>query len=168
MINTYNLFAVPLIHGKLIIQPFLHEKIISFIDNNYTEKDLISCVKGFQFHEDFKGKKEINKIINKFLFRTFNCCINNSWLNILGDYSYNNPHNHVGDNIKFAGVLYLSSENNNINFTKDGQTFSLEPKLFDIIIFPYDLIHYVLPEKRKNKRICYSFNIVNVNPAKYK
>ena len=29
----------------------------------------------------------------------------------------------------------------------------------DFLIFPYGLVHYVLPEERKEKRICYAFNL---------
>ena len=162
MINTYNLFAVPLTHAKLHLQPILHKQILSFVDENYTEGDRISCSKGFQFHGDFKGKKELDEILNKFLLKTFNSYIHYSWLNVLGSDSYNVPHAHVGENIELSGVFYLSNQNNNIHFTKDGNIFSLEPKLFDILIFPFDLVHYVLPEKRKTKRICYAFNSRNV------
>ena len=168
MISTYNLFAVPLTHGKLPLQPLLHKQIISFVNDNYTEKDLVSCKKGFQFHENFEGKKEMDQILNKFLTNTCNSYILNSWLNILGNYSYNTPHSHIGDGIGLSGVFYLSNDNNNINFTKDGHVFSLEPKLFDILIFPYNLVHYVLPEKRKIKRICHAFNLVKIDSLKEK
>jgi hypothetical protein len=56
-------------------------------------------------------------------------------------------------------VFYLSNENNNIIFTRDNETFSFQPTIFDFLIFPYNLVHYVLPEKRKEKRICYAFNL---------
>jgi hypothetical protein len=166
MINTYNLFAVQLTQAKLFLPPVLHKKILSFIDKNYTEKDLVSCKKGFQFHKDFEGKKEMNELLNKFLLKTFNCYILSSWLNILGDYSYNTPHFHTGNSIALSGVFYLSNQNNNIHFTQNGQVFSLEPKLFDILIFPYNLVHYVLPEERKDKRICHAFNLIDVNNLK--
>tara|TARA_R110002020_G_scaffold470052_1_gene695550 strand:- start:1278 stop:1802 length:525 start_codon:yes stop_codon:yes gene_type:complete len=165
--NTYNIFAVPLSHGKLVLQPVLHKQVLSFVDNNYVEKKMRSCVKGFQFHKDFKGKKELNEEINKLLLRTHGCYIESGWLNILGNDSYNIPHHHTGNHIECSGVLYLSNDNNNINFTKDGELFVLEPKLFDILVFPYNLIHYVLPKKRNNKRICYAFNLVNVDTPTY-
>ena len=103
MINTYNLFAVPVMHGKLPLQPIVHKKILSFVDNN--------------------------------------------------------PHSHPTLHSNFSGVFYLSNENNNIIFTRGGETFSFQPKIFDFLIFPYHLVHYVLPEKRKEKRICYAFNL---------
>ena len=45
---------------------------------------------------------------------------------------------------------------------KDYNYFKIEPKLFDYLLFPHDLIHYVLPEERSQKRICYAFNLKNL------
>jgi len=162
MINTYNLFAVPVIHGKLPLQPILHKKILSFVDNNYTESDLRSNRNGFQFHKNFEGKEEMDKAINQMMLQMVNSHISWSWLNVLGSNSYNNPHSHPTLHSDFSGVFYLSNENNNIIFTKDGETFSFQPKIFDFLIFTYSLVHYVLPENRKEKRICYAFNLKRI------
>ena len=67
MINTYNLFAVQVMQGKLPLQPIVHKKILSFVHNNYTESDLRSNRKGFQFHKDFEGKKEMDESINQMI-----------------------------------------------------------------------------------------------------
>jgi len=158
MINTYNLFAVTVMHGKLPLQPIIHKKILSFVDNNYTESDLFSIRNGFQLHENFEGKKEIEKILNKLTLKMVNGIIDTGWLNVLGDYSYNRPHVHP-TNFTYSGVYYLSNTNNNIVFTNNGEIFSLQPKIFDFLIFPSNLVHYVLPEKRKEKRISYAFNL---------
>ena len=48
-------------------------------------------------------------------------------------------------------------------FSKGSEVFEIRPKLFDYLIFPFDLLHYVLPEKRKEKRICYAFNLTAVD-----
>ena len=157
MINTYNLFSVMVTHAKAVLDLNTHKKIISFVENEYEEKNTVSCTKGFQFHGDFDGKKEMNSFLNMFLRNTFSLEICYSWLNVLGDNSYNMPHSHKGE-ISHAGVYYLSDQNNNINFTKDGDVFELKPKLFDLLIFPFDLVHYVLPTQRSQKRICYAFN----------
>ena len=137
MSNTYNLFSVNVFHGKIIIPVNIHKNILNFVEKNYEEKNTISCVNGFQYHEDFNGKKELNKIINK-------------------------PHCHSSDNTVMAAVLYLSNENNNITFTRCGEVFEIKPKLFDYLIFPENLLHYVLPEQRTEKRICYAFNLKQI------
>ena len=68
MINTYNLFAVPVVHGKFVVPIDLHKKIIKYIDKNYNNSDnVFSCVKGFQTHKKFDGKKELNEALNIYL-----------------------------------------------------------------------------------------------------
>ena len=157
--HVYSLFSVNVFQGKIIIPINIHKKILNFLEKNYEEKNTISCINGFQYHQDFKGKKELNKIIDKHMFSTHHLNISHAWLNVLENQSYNKPHNHAGDRIKMAGVLYLSHENNNINFIRDNEVFEIKPKIFDYLIFPFDLLHYVLPEQRIEKRICYAFNL---------
>jgi hypothetical protein len=159
MINVYNLFAVPLTHCKAPIPINLHKKITSFVEDEYKESDTISCVKGFQFHKNFNGKKQLDNFLSIYLRNNFHLNIANSWLNVLGNNSSNNPHKHEGNKIEFAAVYYLSNNNNTIVFMKEDEIFEIEPKMFDLLIFPNDLVHYVLPEKRLNKRICYALNL---------
>ena len=160
MINTYNLFAVPVVHEKFIVPTNIHQKVLNFIDKNYSTFEIkTSCVNGFQTHDNFDGKEELNKELNVYLKNNLRLTINSGWLNVLGNNSYNIPHKHGGNDVDFAGVLYLSAKNNNITFVKEDSIFELKPKLFDYLIFPHDLIHYVLPEERNEKRICYAFNL---------
>ena len=163
MIHTYNLFAVPVVHGKFIVSTNIHQKILNFVDKNYSvSEEKISCINGFQTHEDFDGKQELHKELNTYLNNSFKVNIDSGWLNVLGKNSYNMPHQHAGNNVTHSGVLYLSSENNNIILAREDQTFEIKPKLFDFIIFPYNLVHYVLPEERNEKRICYAFNLTQL------
>jgi len=159
MSNTYNLFAVRLFHGKIIVPVDIHKKILKYIEENYKEQNTISCVDGFQYHGNFNGKKELNKIIDNYVSSVYHLKLMFGWLNVLKNKSYNKPHNHIGKDVKMAGVLYLSNNNNNINFARDNDVFEIKPKLFDYLIFPYDLLHYVLPEERKETRVCYAFNL---------
>ena len=87
--------------------------------------------------------------------------LKHGWLNVLINNSYNNPHLHVGDNITHSAVFYLSNSNSNINFVRGSEIFEIKPKLFDLLIFPNDLVHYVLPEAREEKRISYAMNLSN-------
>ena len=49
MINTYQLFAVTMIHGKFVVPLDLHKKILNFVEEKYIEKEReVSCVKGCQ------------------------------------------------------------------------------------------------------------------------
>tara|TARA_Y100000114_G_C11742782_1_gene319958 strand:+ start:577 stop:1071 length:495 start_codon:yes stop_codon:yes gene_type:complete len=159
MHNVYSLFPVIVTHGKLPIEITVHKKIINFVDKEYeTKPTTLSCIDGFQHHGEFEGKNELDKIISTYLNNLYKIDIANGWLNVLGNKSYNQPHSHANHDGTDSGVLYLSNDNNNITFTKDSEIFEIKPKLFDIILFPYNLVHYVLPEERMNKRICYAFN----------
>jgi len=160
MINTYNLFAVQMSHCKLPLNIDILKKINSFVENKYKENNTLSCVKGFQFHENFNGKKELNNYLSTFLKNTFCLELDNTWLNVLGDHSYNKPHYHPGTTATHSGVYYLSNENNVITFVKGSETFEIKPKIFDLLIFPNNLVHYVLAEKRLEKRISYAFNLI--------
>ena len=115
-----------------------------------------------QTHDNFDGKNELNEELNLHLKNYFKLFIDHGWLNVLGNNSLNVPHKHLGGDVDFAGVLYLSAENNNITFLKEDNIFELKPKLFDYLIFPNDLVHYVLPEERNEKRICYAFNLTKL------
>ena len=158
--NTYSLFSVNIFQGKIIVPVNLHKKILNLVEEKYEKTEYYrSCVNGFQFHENFDGKKELNEIINKHLLNMYNLKIIHGWLNVLKNQSYNKPHSHIGDTITKAGVLYLSPDNDNIYFTRDSETFEIKPKMFEYLIFPYNLTHYVLPEQRVQKRICYAFNL---------
>lgn len=162
MSNTYNLFSVNVFHGKIIIPVNIHKNILNFVEKNYEEKNTISCVNGFQYHENFNDKKKLNEIINKHVASIYRLSIIHGWLNVLKNKSYNKPHCHSSDNTVMAAVLYLSNENNNITFTRCGEVFEIKPKLFDYLIFPENLLHYVLPEQRTEKRICYAFNLKQI------
>jgi hypothetical protein len=162
MINTYDLFVTRISHGKLPIPIDIHKNILSFVEEKYNIGNTVSCVEGFQFHQEFYGKKELNTILNNYFSNIFNLKLQDGWLNVLGPNSHNKPHSHNGNNISHSGVFYLSDNNNNITFSKNGDIFEIKPKLFEYLIFPNDLIHYVLPENRNEKRICYAFNIERI------
>jgi hypothetical protein len=159
MLHTYDLFITRIVHGKLPISVELHKKIKLFVDNNYSEENKLSSINAFQFHNDFVGKKELIEILNNYFRNFLQIEICYSWLNVLGNNSYNFPHTHSGAGVTHAGVFYLSPENNNLHFAKDDNHFEIKPTLYDFLIFPSHLIHYVLPENRVEKRICFSFNL---------
>ena len=162
MVNTYDLFITRISHGSLPLPLNIHKNILSFVEKEYHSENNISSVNGFQYHKNFSGKEELHTILNNYFKNIFQLELQHGWLNVLEKNSYNRPHFHSGTNINFSGVYYLSNNNNNINLTKDGETFEIKPKLFEYLIFPHHLIHYVLPEDRNEKRICYAFNLERV------
>ena len=158
MINTYQLFSVPLVETKLIIQIPLLTKVKNWCKENNKNENFISLRGGYQEHTDFDGKEELDEIINSFLRIHMKEKILHGWLNILNKNGDNIPHRHTGDNIKSSAVLYLTNNNSAINFMRDSQVFSVYPKLFDFLIFPHDLIHQVSPNLNDEIRISYAVN----------
>ncbi len=168
MINTYNLFATPVVHGKFAISPILHKKILTYVEKEITSPTICtrSVINGHQFHAGFDGKEEIDSQLNTFFANNFSLTIEHSWLNILTGNSYNAPHSHGGEQVTSSVVFYLSQNNNNITFVKDDKTFEIKPKLFDYLLFPCELVHYVLPEERPEPRVCYAFNLKPIRKDK--
>jgi len=162
MINTYHLFAVPVIQTKIVLQTPLLKKITDWCQKNNKKEDFISLRGGFQEHKNFDGKEELDEIINSFLRLHVKEKITYSWLNVLNKNGDNTPHRHTGDNIKSSAVLYLTENNSTISFMRDAQIFSFQPKLFDLIIFPHDLIHQVSPHTTDNLRISYAINTESI------
>jgi len=158
MINTYQLFSVPLVETKLIIQIPLLNKVKNWCKENNKNENFISLRGGYQEHTDFDGKEELDEIINSFLRIHMKEKILHGWLHILNKNGDNIPHRHTGDNIKSSAVLYLTNNNSAINFMRDSQVFSVYPKLFDFLIFPHDLIHQVSPNLNDEIRISYAIN----------
>lgn len=164
MINTYNLFATTIVHGKIVLQPELHKKILNYVDKEIVSpsRDFRSVINGYQFHNDFDGKKDLDNLLGNYFKNNYHLMINHGWLNVLNNNSYNKPHSHGGNMVCSSVVYYLSSNNNNINFVRDTQTFEIKPKLFDFVLFPHDLVHYVLPEERNEPRISYALNLERI------
>ena len=86
------------------------------------------------------------------------------WYNINLKGSWNTPHSHGGSN--YALVWYLTDSNgllklmnplsNRIDNILDK---SFNTKKGDILIFPGDIIHYVMPNTKETDRVCISMNL---------
>ena len=162
MINTYQLFSVPVIETKIVLQTPLLKKIKNWCQENNKKEDFISLRGGFQEHENFDGREELNNILNSFFKINMREEILHGWLNVINKNGDNIPHRHTGDHIKNSAVFYLTNNNSSISFMRDTQIFSFQPKLFDLIIFPHDLIHQVSPHTTDELRISYAVNTRNI------
>jgi hypothetical protein len=162
MINTYNLFAVPVTETTIVIQTPLLNKITKWCEENKKNTDFISVRNGFQEHGNFDGKEELDDILNTFLRLHFKQEIDHGWLNVLNKNGDNVPHVHLGDKIISSGVFYLSKNNSAITFMRNEDIFSFYPKLFNLLIFPKKLIHQVSPHLTDELRISYSINMRSI------
>jgi len=113
------------------------------------------------FHPD--GMKVVNDIIRKAIEVDVN--VMEWWYNINGKGDWNMPHTHPG--VDFALVLYLTETDNLLSLMNPfGQrrldkttAYSPKTKKGDIVIFPSDIQHLVMPNKREEDRISISMNL---------
>ena len=87
------------------------------------------------------------------------------WYNINGKGHWNHPHTHP--NCDFALVLYLTDSDGLLQLMSPfpqrnlvlGSQVNIDAKKGDIVIFPSDLMHYVMPNQRDTDRISISMNL---------
>ena len=117
------------------------------------------------FHPE--GKKYINNVVGDI----FKFKVEGWWYNINGQGDWNIPHTHPDVNI--ALVLYVTDSDGLLAFMNphpmrliddqayggSGEYAAMKANKGDIIMFPSDLVHYVLPNPRKEDRISISMNI---------
>ena len=111
--------------------------------------------------EDFhpEGKQYINKVIEEL---GIGKCEIRWWCNINPTGAWNLPHTHPGAD--FALVWYLTDSDGLLHlinpYMRPGVSNKVvKAKKGDIIIFPCDIMHFVLPNQRKEDRICISMNL---------
>jgi len=87
------------------------------------------------------------------------------WYNISPKGALNTAHTHAGSD--FALVLYLTDSDGLLRFMsphimrleENGKWMSINAKKGDIVLFPADLVHYVMPNERDTDRISISMNL---------
>ena len=91
--------------------------------------------------------------------------VQNWWYNINGKGNWNTPHTHP--NCDMALVLYLTDSDGLLQLMcpflqrkpRSSSHVGINAKKGDIIIFPSDLVHYVMPNQREEDRISISMNL---------
>ena len=102
--------------------------------------------------------------IDKVVGDIFKFKVESWWYNINGQGHWNSPHIHAGSD--FALVLYLTDSYKLLHLMSpfpqrriNGDHIKVNANKGDIIIFPSDLVHYVLPNPREEDRISISMNL---------
>ena len=114
------------------------------------------------FHPD--GREYIENVVNNIFSLQKPVSIAGWWYNINPQGAWNTPHSHGGAD--YALVWYLTDSNgllklmnplsNRIDNILDK---SFNTKKGDILIFPGDIIHYVMPNTKETDRVCISMNL---------
>jgi len=90
----------------------------------------------------------------------FNGYIDTSWINIYEKNFYQEYHTHVDPISKFiCGVVYLTEKNSSIefSFSHHFDSFLVEPKFSDILLFDDEVPHRVISNK-EDLRVSLAFN----------
>ena len=163
----YNLFPTPLwfIEGapqQLIDE--LYQGAYKFKERYPSENK--SNQEGYQspsfswkeFHPE--GIKYIEKLLNDILGKFE---VTGWWCNINPKGAWNKPHTHP--NSDFALVWYLTDSDGLLNLMnpflqrRNSKNINVNAKKGDILIFPGDIIHYVMPNTKETDRVCISMNL---------
>ena len=183
--TKHNIFSTPLWHIDGTPQPLIDEllKGAYHIKDNY-ETVSISNEGGYQspmFNwEDFhpEGKQYIDSILKEELStsKRYKDGVDKDgrhskslpnifwWININNQGCRNTPHTHPGSDL--ALVLYLTDSDGLLTlFNPHAQRVisthntSINAQKGDIVLFPADLVHYVMPNPRDEDRISISMNL---------
>ena len=115
--------------------------------------------------EDFhpQGILYINSIIGDIIGKFK---VTGWWYNINGKGHWNTPHTHPDSDVALVlyltdsdGLLYLMSPFPQRRIDKHGDYIRVKAKKGDIIMFPSDIMHYVLPNPKDTDRISISMNL---------
>ncbi len=168
--TKHEIFPTPVWHiggAPQLLVDDLYKGAYNCQDN--VESNSLSNVGGYQSpnfeYENFhpQGIEYVNKILGD-IFENFR--VQTWWYNINSKGDFNKPHIHAASD--YALVWYLTDNNEKLVLLNPIQRLlsqlhqsDLKPQCFkgDILIFPADIIHYVLPNDKEDDRICISMNI---------
>ena len=170
---SYELFSTPVWHIEETPQVLIDELYQGAYHFKERHKNhFLSNQGGYQtplfIWEEFhpQGKEYINKIVGDILEGDmFKFKVDSWWYNINGKSHWNHPHTHPGSDL--ALVIYLTDTDNLLTFVNpfsqrklnEVAGFHPETKKGDILIFPADLLHYVMPNPKEEDRISISMNL---------
>ena len=118
-----------------------------------------------KFHT--QGIEYIDKVVGDI----FKFKVESWWYNINGQGHWNVPHIHAGSDLALVlyvtdsdGLLNLMSPNpmrllDSEDYGGEGDHMRVNANKGDIIIFPSDLVHYVMPNPKEEDRISISMNL---------
>ena len=170
-ITRHNIFPTPLLHIQGAPQQLvdkLYKKALE-LKQSYKDNGLRrSNQGGFQttqinweeFHPE--GIEYINKIISETFYDVPDWKILGWWYNINPKGSWNIAHTHRGCDLVL--IWYLTDSYGTLNLInpskiKGEQNLNLNSNKGDIIIFPGDIVHYVMPNPKETDRVCISMNL---------
>ena len=173
----HDIFSTPVWHIEGAPQQLVDDlyKNTSIIKENihqyqHAENVIVSNEGGYQTTQfawkDFHptGIEYIENVVNNIFSPKEPADIGGWWYNINPKGSWNVPHNHAGND--YALVFYITDSDRLLRFLTPHNSRINEPnhqsinaKKGDILIFPSDLGHYVMPNPREEDRVSISMNL---------
>ena len=153
----------------------LLETVHSYIENNkdkFTERSWNCNIKTsktispnilYDIEEFNHLATSLENIIKKLLYKNLKkytpFMIFESWINILGEHGYQEPHLH-GD--CGSAVLYLTENNSEIEFIIYPEDFRkiITPKKGDVLLFDGTTYHRVVESKHERMSLAFNFNFL--------
>jgi hypothetical protein len=165
----HDIFATPFWHIKCISQELVDELYQgAYRFKKKYPSNQKSNQGGYQTHplewKDFhpQGIEYIDKVVGDI----FKFEVESWWYNINGKGHWNLPHTHPSSDMALVwyitdsdGLIHLMNPHPQRKILRSGDHISIDAKKGDIIMFPSDIIHYVLPNKREKDRISISMNL---------
>ena len=154
----------------------LLETVHSYIENNkdkFTERSWNCNIKTsktispnilYDIEEFNHVATGLENIIKKLLYKNLKkytpFMIHESWINILGEHGYQEPHIH-GD-CGGSGVLYLTENNSEIEFIIYPEDFrkKITPKKGEVLLFDGTTYHRVVESKHERMSLAFNFNFL--------
>ena len=173
----YDIFPTPVWHiegapHQLVDDLYNHASIIKDNIHLYqtTKNVVVSNQGGYQTAqfswEDFhpSGREYIENVVNNIFSPKSSVSIVGWWYNINPQGAWNTPHSHGGAH--YALVFYVTDSDSLLRFLTPHNSRRSEPgyksinaKKGDLLIFPADLVHHVMPNQREEDRISISMNL---------
>ena len=165
----HDLFTTPLWHIEGAPQQLideLYQGAYQFKENHKSTN--FSNEGGYQtppfdweyFHP--QGIEYISKVVGDI----FEFKVQHWWYNINGKGHWNTPHTHPNSDFALVlyltdsdGLLYLMSPLPQRNFDYNRGHIRIKAKKGDIVMFPSDINHYVMPNQRDTDRVSISMNL---------
>ena len=168
----YELFPTPVWHIEGAPQELVDELYKGAYACKESRKgNILSNQGGYQspsfnwdkFHPE--GIKYIEGVLKKELkeLTEFSLHVKHWWININPTGTWNTPHTHP--TVHFAAILYLTDTQGELCFVShtnrvyDDAYVGMNTKKGDLLVFPSDQIHFVLPNESEKDRVCISMNI---------
>lgn len=125
------------------------------------EQGLIrSNVGGWQYAFHNNPPEWFKPLYNQILARFRDYTLTSGWFNINGPEHWVRWHRHPSN--EYVAILYVQAPENsgNLEIRVDRTSYTIQPKIGKLIVFPGNYLHQVCKNKSQENRISLAFNLI--------